>query len=131
MAAERWNPVQRVESVLLSILSLLDDAEISSPANVDAAVMLRDEPEAYKKRIAEDVEKSKKNIPEGFVVPTDKVLKEEALKAQKSAKAMSDDDDFWRESDDDFDFGSDTEADEEDEMAEDAGVGEEKDVDSD
>ena len=35
-AGERWSPVQRVESVLLSIISLLDDAECSSPANVDA-----------------------------------------------------------------------------------------------
>lgn len=45
---ERWSPAQRVESVLLSIISLLDDAEVSSPANVDAGVMLRKQPEEYK-----------------------------------------------------------------------------------
>lgn len=50
-AAERWSPAQRVESVLISILSLLDDAEVSSPANVDASVMLRKEPEKYKERV--------------------------------------------------------------------------------
>ena len=27
-AGERWSPAQRVESVLLSILRLLDDAEV-------------------------------------------------------------------------------------------------------
>ena len=41
LAGERWSPVQRVESVLISVLSLLDDAEVSSPANVDAGVQLR------------------------------------------------------------------------------------------
>lgn len=34
LASERWSPAQRVESVLLSIISLLDDAEVSSAANV-------------------------------------------------------------------------------------------------
>jgi len=48
---ERWSPAQRVESVLLSIISLLDDAEVSSPANVDAGVMLRKQPDEYKKKV--------------------------------------------------------------------------------
>ncbi|KAL9042971.1 MAG: hypothetical protein Q9180_000202 [Flavoplaca navasiana] len=70
LAAERWSPAQRVESVLLSIISLLDDAETSSPANVDAGVMLRKDPEAFRKRVAQDVVSSKKDIPEGFLMPT-------------------------------------------------------------
>ena len=69
-AAERWTPAQRVESVLLSIISLLDDAECSSPANVDAGVLLRKDLEAYKKRVKQDVDQSKNDIPEGFVMPT-------------------------------------------------------------
>ena len=72
-AAERWTPIQRVESVLLSIISLLDDAECSSPANVDAGVLLRKDREAYKRRVKQDVEESKKDIPEGFVMPTTEV----------------------------------------------------------
>ena len=70
LAAERWSPAQRVESVLLSIISLLDDAETSSPANVDAGVMLRKDPEAFRKRVAQDVVSSKKDVPEGFLMPT-------------------------------------------------------------
>jgi hypothetical protein len=37
-AEERWNPTQSVESILLSIVSLLNDPNCSSPANVDAGV---------------------------------------------------------------------------------------------
>jgi ubiquitin-conjugating enzyme E2 R len=69
-AAERWSPVQRVETVLISILSLLDDAEVSSPANVDAGVMLRNKPEEYKGLANRDVETSKQDIPADFVMPT-------------------------------------------------------------
>lgn len=99
-AGERWSPAQRVESVLISILSLLDDAEISSPANVDASVMLRDDQEAFKARVKQDVEASKKDIPEGFVLPTHESSKPVVEKI---------DDDFWNDSDaeevdfDDFD----------------------------
>ncbi|EXJ92717.1 ubiquitin-conjugating enzyme E2 R [Capronia epimyces CBS 606.96] len=95
-AGERWSPAQRVESVLISILSLLDDAEISSPANVDASVMLRDDKEAYKARVRQDVEASKKDIPEGFILPT-----------HESTKPVIDkiDDDFWNDSEgEDIDF---------------------------
>src|SRR5215469_10177671 len=70
LAAERWSPAQRVESVLISILSLLDDAECSSPANVDAGVMLRDDLQKYKEVVRENVEASKADIPMDFVMPT-------------------------------------------------------------
>lgn len=66
-AAERWSPVQRVETVLISILSLLDDAEVSSPANVDAGVMLRNKPAEYKEMVKKDLELSKADIPKDFV----------------------------------------------------------------
>ena len=94
-AAERWSPAQRVESVLISILSLLDDAEVSSPANVDAGVMLRKDPERYKKTVRQDVEMSKKDIPEGFVMPTHESTRNMAEKI--------DDHDFWVDSDVDED----------------------------
>ena len=104
-AGERWSPVQRVESVLLSIISLLDDAECSSPANVDAGVMLRQDLPAFKAKVKADVEASKQDIPEGFVMPTH----ESTIK--KPAADKDDDAAFWAESDDEEDFGgSDTDA---------------------
>lgn len=92
LACERWSPAQRVESVLISILSLLDDAEPSSPANVDAGVVLRKEPERFKALVKEDVEKSKKDIPEGYVMPSH----ESTVNQQPD---VLDDEDFWADSD--------------------------------
>ncbi len=99
-AGERWSPVQRVESVLLSIISLLDDAECSSPANVDAGVMLRNDFAAYKAKVKEDVEASKKDIPEGFVMPT-----HESTVKKPSTNVEDDDAAFWADSDEEEDFG--------------------------
>lgn len=99
LASERWSPIQRVESVLISVLSLLDDAEVSSPANVDAGVMLRKMPDAYKERVRQDRDKSKLDIPSGFDMPTH----ESAFK--KASPVM---DEFsWSDSEAE-DFGSDT-----------------------
>jgi len=121
-AAERWSPAQRVESVLLSIISLLDDAECSSPANVDAGVMLRKNPEEYKALVKKDVETSKQDIPEGFLMP------ERDMPTYQPEK--HDDQDFWYNSGDEDEFGgSDTDA----EMSGDEGDegDEEEDVDDD
>ncbi|KAI9818460.1 MAG: hypothetical protein M1827_000519 [Pycnora praestabilis] len=96
IAAERWSPIQTVESVLISILSLLDDAEVSSPANVDAGVMLRKYPEEFKEMVEKDVEASKRDIPEGFVMPSN---------IQPKPVEKEDDRDFWYDSDAEDDFG--------------------------
>jgi len=34
--SERWNPTQNVRTILMSIISLLNEPNCSSPANVDA-----------------------------------------------------------------------------------------------
>ncbi|PGH04932.1 ubiquitin-conjugating enzyme E2 R [Blastomyces parvus] len=107
-AAERWSPAQRVESVLISILSLLDDAEVSSPANVDAGVMLRKNPELYKKTVLADVERSKADIPAGFVMPTHESTMMAGKKGGGAGAGMGalekmDEEDFWVDSDVDYD----------------------------
>ncbi|KAL1741465.1 ubiquitin-conjugating enzyme/RWD-like protein [Schizophyllum fasciatum] len=52
-AGERWLPVHTVESILLSVLSMLssDTPNTDSPANVDAAKEVRENPESYKKKV--------------------------------------------------------------------------------
>lgn len=97
MASERWSPLQGVESVLRSVLLLLDDPEISSPANVDASVMYRDRRADYDKRARETVERSKRDIPPDFVMPT--------AFDERPPEKESQDDAFWAESDDFEDFG--------------------------
>lgn len=104
LASERWSPAQRVESVLISILSLLDDAEPSSPANVDAAIAFRNKPELYRQLVKADVERSKLDIPKGFVMPTHTDPLPQLVEKE-------DDDDFWADSDaesDLFDCDSDS-----------------------
>lgn len=41
LPCERWNPTQNVRTVLLSVISLLNEPNTYSPANVDASVMYR------------------------------------------------------------------------------------------
>lgn len=45
----RWSPVQSVEKVLLSVMSMLAEPNTESPANVDAAKMWRENREDFKK----------------------------------------------------------------------------------
>ncbi|KAK1766074.1 putative ubiquitin-conjugating enzyme protein [Phialemonium atrogriseum] len=97
-ASERWSPLQGAESVLRSVLLLLDDPEINSPANVDASLLYRDHRPEYNKKARELVERSKKDIPDGFVVPRD-------FEPSPPPKPESEDDDFWAGSDEEFDFG--------------------------
>ncbi|KAH9860075.1 hypothetical protein IAQ61_011859 [Plenodomus lingam] len=103
-AAERWSPVQRVETVLISILSLLDDAEVSSPANVDAGVMLRNNPAEYREMVNKDLELSKKDIPADFVMPTHET-------AWRKKEDEGDFDMSWEDSDVESFGGSDSDID--------------------
>lgn len=41
LPSERWNPTQSVRTILLSVISLLNEPNTFSPANVDASVMYR------------------------------------------------------------------------------------------
>jgi len=95
-AGERWSPAQRVESVLISILSLLDDPEILSPANIEASNMYRDDKKMFKERVKENVERSKADMPEGFVMPRHETTKPVVEKIE---------DDFWADSDAEDAFG--------------------------
>ncbi|KAF2652147.1 hypothetical protein K491DRAFT_695882 [Lophiostoma macrostomum CBS 122681] len=105
-AAERWSPVQRVETVLISVMSLLDDAEVNSPANVDAGKMLRDFPDTYKLRVTQDLETSQQDIPPGYVMPTHET-------AFQTKKDEGDFDMSWEDSDVESFGGSDSDMDDE------------------
>jgi ubiquitin-conjugating enzyme E2 R len=107
MANERWNVLHGVESVLRSVLLLMDDPEISSPANVDASVMYRDNREDYNAKARKLVAATQADIPKGASMPTSSDLAPAPQKVDKD-----DDDDFWNMSDEEEDFGgSDSDAD--------------------
>lgn len=77
--------------------------------------MLRTSPEKYKEMIKKDLQASKADIPEGYVMPT----AEEAYKTVKEVSLNMDD---WADSDDEGDFGSGSDCDEDMEVDEASGL---------
>ena len=57
-AEERWRPSLGAEQILISVISMLNDPNCDSPANIDAAVMLRNNPKDYEKKVRQLVLKS-------------------------------------------------------------------------
>ena len=47
----RWSPVQNINSVLMSIISMLNDPNLDSPADVDMTKLWRDNRKEYNKLI--------------------------------------------------------------------------------
>ena len=45
--SERWLPIHTAESIIICVLAMLNDPNIDSPANIDAAKMFRDDPAGY------------------------------------------------------------------------------------
>ena len=50
-AEERWRPILGVEAILLSVISMMNDPNISSPANIDASVQYRDDRDTYNTKV--------------------------------------------------------------------------------
>lgn len=56
---ERWLPIHTVETIMISVISMLADPNGDSPANVDAAKEWRDDPAGvFKKKVARCVRRS-------------------------------------------------------------------------
>ncbi|CAK9442313.1 uncharacterized protein LODBEIA_P60560 [Lodderomyces beijingensis] len=126
--SETWSPAQTVESVLISIISLLDDPNGNSPANIDASVEFRKNFEEYKKKVQKEVEKSQRNIPEDFVMPVDADNAYDNQQSKKTGPTEEEhvDEDFWYDSEEEESFDEeslmdrdDDEEEEEDEEEED------------
>jgi ubiquitin-conjugating enzyme E2 G1 len=65
-ASERWLPVHTVETILISVISLLnsDQPNLESPANIDAAKQVRDHLDEYKKKVRRLARKSAEEFEE-------------------------------------------------------------------
>lgn len=115
LPSERWNPTQNVRTILLSVISLLNEPNTSSPANVDASVMFRAYKESngkddrYARIVKEQVEKSKELAKaDGVKVPEtieEYVVKPKASKPETDAMDVDEDYyDYEYESDNDEDY---------------------------
>ena len=58
--AMRWSPAMSIESIIISIISMLDSPNVDSPANIDAANMYRMDRNEYNKIVHAIVCKSQK-----------------------------------------------------------------------
>jgi len=98
---ERWNPTQRVRTIVLSVISLLNEPNISSPADVDASVAFRKwkegQDDTFEKKVKQAVAKSKVLADkDGVEIPT--TVEEYCLNSKVSI-----DDDMDDTMDDDLD----------------------------
>jgi ubiquitin-conjugating enzyme E2 G2 len=57
-ASERWSPIQSVEKILISVMSMLAEPNDESPANVDAARMWRERRPEFENKVKLDVRRS-------------------------------------------------------------------------
>lgn len=57
-ASERWSPIQSVEKILISVMSMLAEPNDESPANVDAAKMWRERRKEFESRVRLGVRRS-------------------------------------------------------------------------
>merc|ERR1719466_571494 len=94
---ERWNPTQNVRTILMSVISLLNEPNTSSPANMDASVMFREWREKkntkYRDYVSRQVEVSKEEaVRDGVVVPT--TVAEYCVKRSMNTEVMESQDDF-------------------------------------
>ncbi|KAL0724856.1 hypothetical protein Bca4012_039455 [Brassica carinata] len=62
LASERWTPVHTVESIVLSIISMLSGPNDESPANVEAAKEWRDNRAEFRKKVSRCVRKSQEML---------------------------------------------------------------------
>eukprot|EP00039_Didymoeca_costata_P018552 m.333958 g.333958 ORF g.333958 m.333958 type:complete len:244 (-) comp17255_c0_seq1:2482-3213(-) len=109
---ERWNPTQSVRTILLSVISLLNEPNIFSPANVDASVDYRNwkekKSDKYEGKVKEQVANSKEIASkEGVVVPTS--VHDYCIKATPDKEVSAGTSSVWSDSHDEdsheeFDF---------------------------
>lgn len=119
-SSENWSPAQCVESVIVSILSILDDPNILSPANIDASNCWRDKRDAYNERTRAFVKKTAISIPEDFEIPSDELV------IGSNKQHDQDEEDEWCFEDDSEDEDQMSYEEDEAEMSEDYGDEDEK-----
>lgn len=56
--SERWLPIHTVESILLSVISMLSDPNCESPENVEAAKTFKNDQREYYRKVRKTVEQS-------------------------------------------------------------------------
>ena len=56
LLSEKWRPILGVKEIVLSVISMLCSPNLESPANLDAALIYRDNIEEWKKTVRKLIE---------------------------------------------------------------------------
>lgn len=107
LPSERWNPTQNVRTILLSIISLLNEPNTFSPANVDASVSFRrwrdskGKDAAYKDIVMKQVLATRDEAQRDGVVVPSSLAEYCAMSSRPLARQSSnyDDPDFYNDDD--------------------------------
>lgn len=127
LPSERWNPTQTVRTILLSVISLLNEPNTYSPANVDASVSYRKYKEKgnseYAEIIKKQVEKSKEEARKDKVIVPE-TIEEYVIKTKPPKQVESDvidlDEDYYD------DCASDTSDNQDSDEGDDSGQGDDE-----
>jgi len=79
---EKWRPILSIEAVIISVMSMLSEPNFESPANIDASVMWKKNPEEYKKKVKKMVRKSQEIMMGGW--GTGQLIKDWWMKEERS-----------------------------------------------
>jgi len=115
LAQERWLPTQSVTTIVLSLISILNDPNFSSPANVDASVEWRKNKESYLNKCKKLVEKANREKPPHVEIPHPDTNEAEHAKIVRKWKEMNTDmdaEDFYEHNEEHEDSDSDENEDE-------------------
>ncbi|XP_049852234.1 uncharacterized protein LOC126329989 isoform X2 [Schistocerca gregaria] len=89
-SSERWRPTQTVQSILLSVISMISDPNTSSPANVDANIEFRQNNQAFVERVKKLAKDSALSCPSHVRIPHPDTDPKEREKAIRKFKLLSD-----------------------------------------
>lgn len=90
LASERWLPSHTIASIMLSVISMLNDPNLSSPANVEASVMYRDRRSEFNARCSLLVDAAKSLVPAHVKIPHPETNEQERQRAMLKHSAMND-----------------------------------------
>jgi ubiquitin-conjugating enzyme E2 G1 len=62
LLSEKWRPIIGIEAIIVSVLSMLSEPNLDSPASIEASVMLKNDPEQYKKKVKMLVRRSMEDL---------------------------------------------------------------------
>lgn len=92
LVEERWLPTRSISSIMMSIMSMLNEPNINSPANLTASVQYRDEKVEYLLKCQQISKESLNHVPEHVVIAHPETNPEERKAIIEKNRILSEED---------------------------------------